>query len=74
MNEDFSRGEHLINHFKIHTGEKAYQCNQCQKSFSRYSHSKSHLKLHTNNKPYPCNQCQDAFSHALNLNKPFEKT
>ncbi|CAL4075767.1 unnamed protein product, partial [Meganyctiphanes norvegica] len=30
----FSRNCHLISHQRTHTGEKSYQCNQCDKTFS----------------------------------------
>ena len=35
---------------KTHTGEKDYQCSECNKCFSRAGNLKTHTKIHSDNK------------------------
>ncbi|KAJ1159160.1 hypothetical protein NDU88_011829, partial [Pleurodeles waltl] len=46
---------------KIHTGEKPYQCTECEKAFSTNGNLKQHQKIHTGEKPYECTECNKAF-------------
>jgi hypothetical protein len=41
----------LIQHQRTHTGEKSYQCSECDKCFSQSSHLRQHMKVQKEKKP-----------------------
>ncbi|CAL4190568.1 unnamed protein product, partial [Meganyctiphanes norvegica] len=57
----------LINHQRVHRGDKPYRCWQCDKDFSGKHSLEIHQRIHTGEKPYICSQCDKAFSHTSNL-------
>ena len=37
---------------RIHTNEKPYECDVCEKRFRESGSLKDHMRIHTNEKPY----------------------
>ncbi|KAJ2890342.1 hypothetical protein GGI21_006202 [Coemansia aciculifera] len=42
----FGRIEHVKRHYLVHTGQRKYECNVCQKSFARSDNMLQHLRSH----------------------------
>ena len=63
----FSWSLSLIQHQRIHTGEKAYECHECGKAFSHRSALIQHHIIHTREKPCECNECGKAFNQSTYL-------
>ncbi|XP_019740105.1 gastrula zinc finger protein XlCGF26.1-like [Hippocampus comes] len=57
----------LTEHMRVHTGEKAFRCSDCDKSFKEKSALMRHNVLHSREKPYTCSVCGEKFSPKLDL-------
>src|SRR5688572_14316187 len=57
----------LQNDIRIHTRQKSYQCQICQKHFSQCSKLTRHARVHTGEMPYQCQICQKRFFQSSNL-------
>ena len=51
----------------IHSGEKPFSCNLCDKSYSRAERLKFHMNAHNGKKPFLCNICDKGFTEKSNL-------
>ena len=51
-------------HPQPHTGEKPYQCIQCERDFA--PNKILNLRTHTGEKPFQCSNCDMAFSKQTN--------
>ena len=66
---------------KVHTEEKSFSCNFCEKTFGFSCQRKIHERIHTGEKPFKCNFCCQSFAQRGNKvrheiihtnEKPFE--
>jgi len=54
-------------HSRIHSGDKPYKCNMCDRAFSQSATLNRHIRVHTGDKPYKCSLCNKSFSHSGTL-------
>ncbi|KAJ8732116.1 hypothetical protein PYW08_014846 [Mythimna loreyi] len=59
--------QNLNSHILLHTAEKKFKCDQCEKAFYTENVLRAHIKLHGATKKFKCDQCIAAFVSPTSL-------
>ncbi|KAG8237700.1 hypothetical protein J437_LFUL016870, partial [Ladona fulva] len=57
----------LFTHMKIHSGDRRFSCEKCQKTFMRKECLQKHMSSHGDYRPFKCDKCPKAFKLKYHL-------
>ncbi|XP_020827152.1 zinc finger protein 786-like isoform X2 [Phascolarctos cinereus] len=57
----FTQKSKLIEHRRVHSGDRPFQCPECGKSFRLKGHLLRHQRLHMRDRPFQCPECETSF-------------
>lgn len=62
--KSFARHALMMNHRRVHTGEKPFLCDVCEQRFREKSHLIRHMRVHRTERPFTCDvdDCNKTFT------------
>ncbi|CAB3242588.1 unnamed protein product [Arctia plantaginis] len=63
----FTQHGGVLQHMRMHTGDRPFPCTFCPKAFTQKSGLDQHLRIHTKVKPYRCVVCSKSFCQSVHL-------
>lgn len=63
------RFRYMQAHAVIHTGDKPFECDTCQKRFNNKANLNKHKLIHANKRPFVCNICGHTYRQSYDLKR-----
>ncbi|KAM8717279.1 hypothetical protein ACLKA7_004047 [Drosophila subpalustris] len=70
----FIDSDELVEHIRIHTGERTYSCTECSKEFGYAWQLETHIRKHTGEQPFKCPHCSQTCKNSKDLIKHIESS